>query len=108
MSPKPTALNEAQFAESVINGQGLALVDFWATWCGPCLMLAPTLEQIANEFDGRLQVFKVNIEENPSIANQYRIMNIPLVMLFKDGQMVDQLVGNQPKKKFVEMIQSHL
>ncbi len=71
-------------------------------------MLTPTLEQIAAEFEGRVQVFKVNIEDHPEIASRYRIMNIPLVMLFKDGEHVDQLVGNQPKAKFVQMIESHL
>ena len=88
MSSKPTPLTDAEFDQVILNGKGLALIDFWATWCGPCLMLTPTLEQIAAEFEGRVRVFKVNIEENTAIANRYRIMNIPLVMLFKDGQQV--------------------
>ncbi len=101
------SVTEAQFEESVLGREGLTLVDFWASWCGPCLMLAPKLEEIQEEMGEGIKVVKLNIEENPGIAQQYRVMNIPFMMLLKNGEKVDQLVGNLPKKDIVAMIERH-
>ena len=90
-----TATNE-HFA-GIIAGAQPVLVDFWATWCGPCRMLGPTVEQIAQEYDGRITVVKCNVDECEDLAVQYGIRNIPTLLFFKGGQVVDKLVGNVPK-----------
>ncbi len=99
---------DANFQQEVLNAPSLVLVDFWATWCGPCRMLAPTLEAIQEEMGEKVSIVKVNIEENPQIAAQYRITNIPYMMFFKGGQTVGSLLGNQPKGKIQAAIESHL
>ncbi len=83
--------------QEVLKEKGLVLVDFWAVWCGPCRMIAPTVEEIAKEYAGKLKVCKLNTDENPDIASRYKIMGIPTLMFFKDGQKVDQIVGAVPK-----------
>ena len=80
------------------------LVDFWATWCGPCRMLAPVLEELAEEYEGRVIVGKVNVDEQPALAAQFGIQSIPTVMLFKDGKMVDMLVGFRPKAQLEQLL----
>ena len=105
---KPIVANTDDFNAVVTESKGLTLVDFWAPWCGPCRLLAPTLEQVANEMDGKVQIVKVDIDQNPEISAQYRVMNIPFMVLFKDGNRVDQLLGNHPKEKITAMIQNHL
>lgn len=99
--------NDANFNSDVIEQPGLTLVDFWAPWCGPCKMLTPTLEKVKGDLGDSLKIVKVNIDENQSLAGQYRVMNIPLMLLFKDGQQVDSLSGNQPKGKIVDMVERH-
>lgn len=94
-SDKPMTLTDANFAE-IINGPTPVLVDFWAPWCGPCRMVAPTVEQLARDFQGRAVVGKLNVDENPRTAQQYQIMGIPALYIFKRGQVVDQMVGVQP------------
>ncbi len=83
--------------QEVLNAKGLVMVDFWAVWCGPCRMIAPTVEEIAKEYAGKLKVCKLNTDENPDIASRYKIMGIPTLMFFKDGEKVDQIVGAVPK-----------
>ena len=90
-------LSEKSFQEEVINNTGVVLVDFWAPWCGPCRMVAPVLEQLATEYEGLVKVMKVNVDENAGLASQYGIMSIPTMMIFKNGQIVDQFVGALPK-----------
>jgi thioredoxin 1 len=80
----------------MINSTQPVLVDFWAPWCGPCRMVAPTVEQLAREFQGRAIVGKLNVDENPRTAQQYQIMGIPALYIFKQGKVVDQMVGVQP------------
>lgn len=91
--------------DSVIQ-EGVCLVDFWATWCGPCRMLAPVIEQLAERYDGKVKVCKVDIDQEMDLATRYGIMSIPTVVLFKDGEKVDQVVGVQPEDTFVSMIES--
>ena len=88
--------SDSSFKTEVLEGSGLKMVDFWAEWCGPCRMLAPTIQSLADEFPGKLQVYKMNVDENPDTPTQFHIRGIPTVILFKDGKAVDQLVGNQP------------
>ena len=89
-------VNDANFAE-IISSNSAVLVDFWATWCGPCRALGPTIEEIANEYEGRAFVGKCNVDENSELAGQFRIMSIPPLLFFNDGKLVDRLVGAQPK-----------
>ncbi|GAB4421163.1 MAG: thioredoxin [Thermodesulfovibrionales bacterium] len=92
----------------VLKSQGLVMVDFWAVWCGPCRMIAPTVEELAKEYAGKIKVAKLNTDENPDIASRYKIMGIPTIMFFKDGQKVDQIVGAVPKPQLKTKIDSLL
>jgi thioredoxin 1 len=94
-SGAPVILTDATFQQAV-NGPGPVLVDFWAPWCGPCRMVAPSVEQLAREFGGRAVVAKLNVDENPATQRRYQIMSIPTLYIFKNGQVVDQIVGAQP------------
>ena len=94
--------------ESLKNGELPLVVDFWATWCGPCRMLAPVIAELAEEYAGKLVVGKCDVEENEDIAMEYGIRNIPPVLFFKNGQVADKMVGAQPKAKIQEKIQGLL
>ncbi len=102
------AATDSNFDSDIMKASQLTLVDFWAEWCGPCRMLGPTIEAIADEFQGKLSVFKMNVDDNPETPSRFHIRGIPTVILFKNGQAVDQLVGNQPKEVIVQSIQKHL
>ena len=101
------AATDSNFAENVLKSDQLTLVDFWAEWCGPCRMLAPTISVIADELAGKVKIFKMNVDENPSTPTQYRIKGIPTILFFKEGKVVDQLVGNQPKDTITQAIERH-
>lgn len=90
-------LTSAAWDSEVLQASGLVMVDFWAVWCGPCRMVAPAIEELAKEYAGKIKVGKLNTDENPEIATKYKIMGIPTIMFFKDGQKVDQVVGAVPK-----------
>ncbi len=90
-------VTSATWDQDVLNGSGLVMVDFWATWCGPCRMIAPVVEKIAQDYAGKLTVYKLNTDENPDIASKHGITGIPTLMFFKDGSKVDQLVGAVPE-----------
>lgn len=92
------------FEEEVLDCKTPVLVDFWATWCGPCMMLAPTIEELAHELEGTVKVGKVNVDEEPELANMFGIMSIPTVMAFKQGEVVATAVGVQSKEKLLEMV----
>jgi thioredoxin 1 len=91
------AVTSATWDQEVLKAPGLVLVDFWAVWCGPCRMVAPIVDEIARDYDGKLKVVKLNTDENPDIAGKYQIRGIPTLMFFKGGQTVDQVVGAVPK-----------
>jgi thioredoxin 1 len=99
---------DSNFDTDVMKANGLAMVDFWAEWCGPCKLLGPTIDAIADEMQGKVKVFKMNVDENPQTPTRFHIRGIPTVLFFKDGQMVDQLVGNHPKDSLVKTIQKHI
>jgi thioredoxin 1 len=92
------AVTDASFDQDVLKSDVPVLVDFWAPWCGPCRMVAPIVDEIAKEFEGQIKVFKLNTDENPNVASQYGIRSIPTLMLFKDGQKIETVVGAVPKK----------
>lgn len=89
-------VTDADFDSKVESG--VQLVDFWATWCGPCKMIAPVLEELAADYEGKADILKLDVDENPSTAAKYEVMSIPTLIVFKDGQPVDKVVGFQPKK----------
>ncbi len=99
---------DANFQTDVKGSSQLALVDFWAEWCGPCKALTPVIEQIADEYAGKMKVFKMNVDENPGTPTQFHVRGIPTVLFIKNGQLVDQLVGNHPKDTIVSTIQKHI
>ncbi len=90
-------ITDEQFEELVLQGEGPVVVDFWAPWCGPCLRLAPILEEVAGEMSDRLTVYKLNTDENQKTPVSYRVMSIPTLIVFKNGQEVDRIVGALPK-----------
>ena len=94
--------------DKLIAGDTPVLVDFWATWCGPCRMIAPIVEEIANEYAGKVVVAKVDVDEMGELAQRYRIMNIPTLMLFKQGQLVDKTIGARPKVALEQMLNKAL
>jgi thioredoxin 1 len=101
-------ITDKNFQTEVLESRTLVLVDFWAQWCGPCLALAPILEEIAKEFAEKVKVCKVNVEDNPQLAAQFNIRNIPFLAFVKEGQKVSELIGNQPKKVIANKILSLL
>ncbi|HGX0904487.1 TPA: thioredoxin [Staphylococcus aureus] len=99
-------VKDADFDSKVESG--VQLVDFWATWCGPCKMIAPVLEELAADYEGKADILKLDVDENPSTAAKYEVMSIPTLIVFKDGQPVDKVVGFQPKENLAEVLDKHL
>ena len=102
------AVSDDSFEQDVLKAGDPVLVDFWAEWCGPCKMISPALEEIANEMDGRVTIAKVNIDENPLTPQKYGVRGIPTLMLFKDGQVAATKVGALPKNQLAEWVESVL
>ncbi len=97
MTPMPVHVTETSFDAMLAEHAGPVVVDFWADWCGPCRALAPTLEELAQEYAGRVTIAKVNVDESPELAARFRIQSIPTLLVFKGGQIVDRFVGALPK-----------
>ncbi|CQR48070.1 Thioredoxin [Paraliobacillus sp. PM-2] len=89
------------------TSEGLVLADFWATWCGPCKMIAPVLEEIDGEMSDTVKIVKLDVDDNQETAGKFGVMSIPTLLLFKDGEVVDQVVGYQPKEALIELINKH-
>lgn len=101
-------INDDQFEAVVLKATGPVLVDFWAEWCGPCKMIAPVLDQLAQEFDGKVKIVKVNVDENPQYAAQYKVRGIPTLLLFKNGEIVKTQVGAANKVQISQVINAGL
>lgn len=101
-------VTDATFKQEVLDSDITVLVDFWAPWCGPCRMVAPVVDEIAEQYTGQLKVVKLNTDENPNVASQYGIRSIPTLMIFKGGQRVDMVVGAVPKTTLANTLEKHL
>ena len=101
-----TVFTDANFETEVINSDKLTMVDFWAPWCGPCLALGPTIDSLSKEYEGKVNIGKVNVDHNPQTSVNYGITSIPAILFVKGGQVVDKLVGAQPKANFVKKIEA--
>lgn len=101
-------VTDSNFQEEVLENEVPVLVDFWAPWCGPCRMVAPVVEEIADQYDGKVKVVKLNTDENPNVASQYGIRSIPTLMIFKGGQRVDMVVGAVPKTTLANTLEKYL
>ncbi|MDK2786906.1 MAG: thioredoxin 1 [Epulopiscium sp.] len=97
-------LTAQEFQTEVLDSKELVLVDFFATWCGPCKMMAPVIDQLAEEMDGKAKIFKIDVDEARDLAAKYRIMSVPTLMFFKNGEVVDQIMGAVPKDRLVDKI----
>ncbi len=102
------AVSDDSFDTDVLKAEGAILVDFWAEWCGPCKMISPALEEIANEMDGRVQIAKMNIDDNPMTPQKYGVRGIPTLMLFRDGQVAATKVGAMAKNQLQQWVESVL
>lgn len=98
------SLTNSAFADKIENSRGVALVDFWASWCGPCRMLAPVIDEVSEKFSGRANVYKVNVDEEGELAARFGIMSIPTLIIFKDGEIFDKLIGVVPEEKIEEVL----
>ncbi|MGV0005965.1 MAG: thioredoxin TrxA [Candidatus Porifericomitaceae bacterium WSBS_2022_MAG_OTU9] len=108
MNKNPIHITDDEFDNIVLKSQAPVLVDFWAEWCGPCKMIEPILEEIADEYQGRLTVAKINVDENQSVPKQFAVRGIPTLILFKDGKMVETKVGAMSKAQLGAFLDSHV
>ncbi len=108
MSSSAAPVTDATFPVEVLESSVPVLVDFWAPWCGPCRMVAPVVDEIAEQYEGQIKVVKLNTDENPQVASQYGIRSIPTLMIFKDGQRVDMVVGAVPKTTLASTLEKYL
>ncbi len=107
-SDKITIISNNNFESEVLKSNKPVLVDFWATWCGPCRMLAPVVDDVANEYDGKVKVCKVDVDENNTLAAKFGIMSVPTLIMFKDGLPVDKMIGASSKASLKAMIDAHM
>jgi thioredoxin 1 len=104
----PIELTDANFEQEVLHSDVPVLIDFWAVWCGPCKMIAPYVEQIAGEYQGKVKVGKLDVDNNPQVSMQYGIRSIPTLLIFRDGKIADQIIGAVPKKTITEKLDAQL
>ena len=104
MTTKP--VSDDSFDADVLGSDGPVLVDFWAEWCGPCKMISPALEEISEEMDGKVKIAKINVDENQELAVQYGVRSIPMLLMFKNGEIADQMIGAAPKAKLSDWIKN--
>jgi thioredoxin 1 len=105
---KIVEVTDKNFQSEIENAPGLSMVDFWAVWCGPCRMIAPIVEQLASEYEGRVKVAKLDVDSNQHTSTRFNVRSIPTILFFKDGELVDQVVGALPKPHLERKIQEHL
>lgn len=103
-----TEIKDSDFNDKILNSDKPVLVDFWAPWCGPCKQLSPIVDQLAKEMEGKVQVYKCNIDENPETPSKYAVRGIPTLMIFKKGKLIDTKVGSLPKSSLYEWVKSSL
>ena len=101
-------INSENFDKEVLQAQEPVLIDFWASWCGPCRMVAPVVEKLSEEYEGRLKVAKVDVDECPDIAQRYGVMSIPTLIVIKDGQEQDKIIGAAPRSRLAQMVDQYL
>ncbi|GGV27069.1 thioredoxin [Actinomadura sp. LOL_016] len=104
----PVTVTDATYDAEVLQSDVPVLVDFWADWCPPCKMIAPVLDQIAAELDGKLKIAKMNYDENPATPGKYGVLGLPTLLLIKNGEVVEQVTGAKPKRAFLKIIEPHL
>jgi thioredoxin 1 len=107
-SEKTQTFTDANFQQAVLSQASPVLVDFWAEWCGPCRMIAPHVDAVATELDGKAKIGKLNVDENPAVVSKYSIRGIPALLLFKGGELVDSLVGATDKTRIKALVEKHL
>lgn len=101
-------IKDMDFSQTVEDSSTPVVVDFWASWCGPCKMLSPVIDEISEELNDKVKFFKLNVDENPVTSSQYKVASIPTVMVFKGGKLVDTLVGFRPKEAIKDVIEKHI
>ena len=104
---KPIEISDSTFEDEVLEAEGPILVDFWAEWCGPCKVIGPVVEELAGEFEGRVRVGKLDVDANPNAMNAYQVFSIPTLILFKDGEPVERIVGVTSKAKLAQAMEKH-
>lgn len=107
-SEKVMTVTKDNFESEVVNSGKPVLLDFWASWCGPCRAVAPIMDELASQFEGKAKIGKINVDEQSELSAKFRIMSIPTVMLFKDGQMVEKIIGARSKEDFAKLIEKNM
>lgn len=105
---KPIEITDANFEQEVLKSDKPVLIDFWAVWCGPCKMVAPVVEEIASEYNGKLKVGKLDVDRNPEVSMKFGIRSIPTLMVFKAGKVVEQIIGAVPKRNLLDKLVPHI